>query len=225
MEDGLSFDFEGGLEKTEPTQPTASRPTIHQSTDPNINNNNNNNNNASSTSATTINSISGDPAKFSGGKSYRKTVCRHWLRGLCMKGEGCGFLHQYDKSRMPICRFFQLYGECREQDCLYKHTLEDIKECHMYKLGFCPNGPDCRYRHAKLPGPPPPVQEVLQKIQKLTSHSYGNSSQFFRNRKANNSRQLEKSQILQGGAMDFGARQPVPLPHQQQQEQVPQFQQ
>lgn len=49
-----------------------------------------------------------------------------------MKGEACGFLHQYDKARMPICRFFRLYGECREQDCVYKHTNEDIKECNMY---------------------------------------------------------------------------------------------
>lgn len=51
-----------------------------------------------------------------------------------MKGEACGFLHQYDKARMPICRFFRLYGECREQDCVYKHTNEDIKECNMYVL-------------------------------------------------------------------------------------------
>ncbi|KAB5534391.1 hypothetical protein DKX38_017477 [Salix brachista] len=28
-----------------------------------------------------------------------------------------------------------------------------------YKLGFCPNGPDCRYRHAKLPGPPPQMEK------------------------------------------------------------------
>lgn len=35
----------------------------------------------------------------------------------------------------------------------------------MYKLGFCPNGPDCRYRHVKLPGPFPPIEESLQKIQ------------------------------------------------------------
>jgi hypothetical protein len=35
----------------------------------------------------------------------------------------------------------------------------------MYKLGFCPNGPDCRYRHQKLPGPPPLVEQNLQKLQ------------------------------------------------------------
>lgn len=67
-----------------------------------------------------------------GRRSFRQTVCRHWLRSLCMKGDACGFLHQYDKARMPVCRFFRLYGECREQDCVYKHTNEDIKECNMY---------------------------------------------------------------------------------------------
>lgn len=52
-----------------------------------------------------------------------------------------------------------------------------------YKLGFCPNGPDCRYRHAKLPGPPPPVEEVLQKIQQLTSYNYG-PNRFYQPRNA-----------------------------------------
>ena len=32
-------------------------------------------------------------------KNYRQTVCRHWLRNLCMKGDKCGFLHQFDKER------------------------------------------------------------------------------------------------------------------------------
>ncbi len=30
-------------------------------------------------------------------------VCRHWLRDLCMKGDKCDFLHQYDLARMPEC--------------------------------------------------------------------------------------------------------------------------
>jgi len=40
-------------------------------------------------------------------------VCRHWLRGLCMKGNTCGFLHQFEAARMPVCRFFAKYGECK----------------------------------------------------------------------------------------------------------------
>ncbi|KAL0290329.1 UNVERIFIED_CONTAM: cleavage and polyadenylation specificity factor 30 [Sesamum calycinum] len=195
-EGGLSFDFEGGLD-TGPAHPTASVPVIQSSAD-----------------AKTASVAAGNPNNPSAGllpaaqtaegmgggarRSFRQTVCRHWLRSLCMKGDACGFLHQYDKSRMPVCRFFRLYGECREQDCVYKHTNEDIKECNMYKLGFCPNGPDCRYRHAKLPGPPPPVEEVLQKIQQLTSYNHGNTNKFFQNRNTTYTQQTEKTQLPQG---------------------------
>ncbi|XP_048606252.1 30-kDa cleavage and polyadenylation specificity factor 30 [Brassica napus] len=170
--DGLSFDFEGGLDSG-PIQPTASVPVAPLE-------------NQSSAAVNLTPSYDHSSAAAAGagrGRSFRQTVCRHWLRGLCMKGDACGFLHQYDKARMPICRFFRVHGECREQDCVYKHTNEDIKECNMYKLGFCPNGPDCRYRHAKLPGPPPPVEEVLQKIQQLTSYSYG-PNRFYQPRNA-----------------------------------------
>nr|GMD04217.1 30-kDa cleavage and polyadenylation specificity factor 30-like [Ipomoea batatas] len=188
---GLSFDFEGGLDSG-PTHPTASVPGI-QSSDRNAVPGANN--------LSTLASAHADAAQDVGTgvnrRSFRQTVCRHWLRGLCMKGDACGFLHQYDKSRMPVCRFFRLYGECREQDCVYKHTNEDIKECNMYKLGFCPNGPDCRYRHTRVPGPPPPVEEVLQKIQQLASHNFGYSNRFFQNRNANFALQVEKTQIDQ----------------------------
>ncbi|XP_015066679.1 30-kDa cleavage and polyadenylation specificity factor 30-like [Solanum pennellii] len=191
-EGGLNFDFEGGLD-TGPTHPTASVPVI-QSFD----------HTAAAASSANINPPTvpavggqGDVGFVGNRRSFRQTVCRHWLRSLCMKGDACGFLHQYDKSRMPICRFFRLYGECREQDCVYKHTIEDIKECNMYKLGFCPNGPDCRYRHAKMPGPPPPVEEILQKIQHLASNNYCYSNRFNQNRNANYSTQTDKSQASQ----------------------------
>ncbi|XP_073061252.1 30-kDa cleavage and polyadenylation specificity factor 30-like [Primulina eburnea] len=192
-EGGLSFDFEGGLDPG-PTHPTASVPVIQPSPDPTA---------GSASAGLSTNNPSNAPVPApegigGGRRSFRQTVCRHWLRSLCMKGDACGFLHQYDKSRMPVCRFFRLYGECREQDCVYKHTNEDIKECNMYKLGFCPNGPDCRYRHAKLPGPPPPVEEVLQKIQQLASYNYGNSNRFFQNRNTNYAQPVDKPQFPQG---------------------------
>ncbi|XP_065629589.1 30-kDa cleavage and polyadenylation specificity factor 30 [Quercus suber] len=215
----LSFDFEGGLDAG-PTAATAANPAatsgphIIQSESAAIhaaNNNNNNNNNANNTNVIAVGhtAVSGGGGGGGGGeagagnyrpggRSFRQTVCRHWLRSLCMKGDACGFLHQYDKSRMPVCRFFRLYGECREQDCVYKHTNEDIKECNMYKLGFCPNGPDCRYRHAKMPGPPPTVEEVLQKIQHLNSYNYNSSNKFFQQRNAGFSQQAEKTQFPQG---------------------------
>ncbi|RVW24003.1 Zinc finger CCCH domain-containing protein 45 [Vitis vinifera] len=74
----------------------------------------------------------------------------------------------------------------------------------VYKLGFCPNGSDCRYRHAKLPGPPPTMEEVFQKIQQLSSFNYGSSNRFYQNRNPYN-QQTEKSQILQGSnAVNLG---------------------
>lgn len=127
---GLSFDFEGGLDSG-PAHPTASVPVIQSAADSNAAAAASNHHNPSAAPAPAAQQAEG----MGGGgarRSFRQTVCRHWLRSLCMKGDACGFLHQFDKSRMPVCRFFRLYGECREQDCVYKHTNEDIKECNMY---------------------------------------------------------------------------------------------
>ncbi|XP_020686551.1 zinc finger CCCH domain-containing protein 45 [Dendrobium catenatum] len=197
----LSFDFEGGLDAVAPLGVVAgSASFLPSETTPA----------PSTATAGNIGSAASDAAatggNIAGRRSFRQTVCRHWLRSLCMKGDACGFLHQYDKARMPVCRFFRLYGECREQDCVYKHTNEDIKECNMYKFGFCPNGPDCRYRHAKLPGPPPPVEEVFQKIQQL--FNYGSSSRFFQHRNSGYNQQMEKSQLLQGSAVTNQSAEP-----------------
>ncbi|XP_031130960.1 30-kDa cleavage and polyadenylation specificity factor 30-like isoform X3 [Ipomoea triloba] len=145
-EGGLSFDFEGGLDSG-PTHPTASVPVI-QSSDQN----------AAVAGPNSINpsNVASAPAGAApdggmGGnrRSFRQTVCRHWLRSLCMKGDACGFLHQYDNSRMPVCRFFRIYGECREQDCVYKHTNEDIKECNIFF-----NSHDREFHIASLPYKP-----------------------------------------------------------------------
>ncbi|XP_078428790.1 cleavage and polyadenylation specificity factor 30 [Wolffia australiana] len=189
-EGGLSFDFEGGLDgaiASGPYRSAADVETAPESSAPR----------QPDVAAVQFDSGTGPSGGYhsqGGRRSFRQTVCRHWLRGLCMKGDACGFLHQYDKDRMPVCRFFRLYGECREQDCPYKHTTEDIKECNMYKLGFCPNGADCRYRHAKLPGPPPPVEEIFQKLQQMNS-SFGPSGRFFHVRNVGYSQQGDKPQI------------------------------
>lgn len=119
---GLSFDFEGNLDSS--ALPSFAPSAANLSSAP--------------STAAPVPSSGADPTLVhpggGGGRrgSFRQTVCRHWLRGLCMKGDLCGFLHQYDKARMPVCRFFRLYGECREQDCVYKHSEEDFKECNMY---------------------------------------------------------------------------------------------
>ncbi len=75
-----------------------------------------------------------------GGQS---TVCKHWLRHLCKKGDDCEYLHEYDMSKMPPCYFFQKFGECNNRDCQYLHvdaeTLK-VKECAWYDRGFCKHG-------------------------------------------------------------------------------------
>ncbi|KAH7292579.1 hypothetical protein KP509_29G075600 [Ceratopteris richardii] len=159
MEDadgGFSFDFEGGLDAV---GAASAAPQAVPATGGQL---------ISTVAAAGVGAPNGVAAPSGasqvGRRNYRQTVCRHWLRSLCMKGDACGFLHQLDRSRMPICRFFSKYGECHEPDCIYKHTFEDVKECNMYKMGFCPNGPDCRYKHVKMPGPFPPLEESLQKI-------------------------------------------------------------
>lgn len=42
----------------------------------------------------------------------KQVVCKHWLRGLCKKGDDrCEFLHDYDLNKMPECFFFSKYSE------------------------------------------------------------------------------------------------------------------
>jgi hypothetical protein len=32
-------------------------------------------------------------------------VCKHWLKGLCKKGDACEFLHEYNIRKMPECKY------------------------------------------------------------------------------------------------------------------------
>ena len=81
----------------------------------------------------------------------RKVVCKHWLRGLCKKGDECTFLHQLDRDRMPECWFFSNFGECSNKDCIFLHLRPEdkVNECPWYARGFCKHGPRCRNRHTR----------------------------------------------------------------------------
>lgn len=73
----------------------------------------------------------------------RRTVCKHWLRGLCKKGDQCDYLHEYDLRRMPECRFYATFGFCNSADeCLYIHIDPSVKRraCERYERGFCELG-------------------------------------------------------------------------------------
>lgn len=78
-------------------------------------------------------------------------VCKHWLRNLCMKGERCDFLHQYDPNRMPECVFWLKFGKCNDAECVFRHVAPSERpECQRYRLGFCKHGAMCRSRHDRL---------------------------------------------------------------------------
>lgn len=78
------------------------------------------------------------------------TVCKHWLRGLCKKGDHCEFLHEYNLRRMPECWWFAKYGYCSAGDeCLYAHPKERKVECPDYDRGFCKLGPTCPRKHVR----------------------------------------------------------------------------
>ncbi|KFH46465.1 mRNA 3'-end-processing protein-like protein [Hapsidospora chrysogenum ATCC 11550] len=98
---------------------------------------------------------SSDPSA-GGGKAQQgglnSLVCKHWLRGLCKKGEHCEFLHEYNLRKMPECNFFMRNGYCSNGDeCLYLHIdpMSRLPPCPHYDMGFCPLGPRCSKKHVR----------------------------------------------------------------------------
>jgi cleavage and polyadenylation specificity factor subunit 4 len=51
-------------------------------------------------------------AAASSNSNFNNLVCKHWLRGLCKKGESCEFLHEFNLRKMPECNFFVRNGYC-----------------------------------------------------------------------------------------------------------------
>ena len=104
-------------------------------------------------------------------------VCKFWLENRCKKGETCEYHHQIITNKLPECPTFQTNGYCQKgRECKYKHSEKQIKECpyylsgyckdgekvckyqHIkreicmnYTLGFCPEGPNCKFYHYKSP--------------------------------------------------------------------------
>lgn len=86
------------------------------------------------------------------GRNNDNYVCKHWLKGLCKKGDACDYLHEYNLRKMSECQFFNQNGYCQNGDeCLYVHVKEDSKLplCEDYNKGFCEKGPRCPNRHVR----------------------------------------------------------------------------
>ncbi|OAA62690.1 mRNA cleavage and polyadenylation specificity factor complex subunit [Niveomyces insectorum RCEF 264] len=96
---------------------------------------------------------SGGGGRDGGGGGFTSLVCKHWLRGLCKKGEGCEFLHEYNLRKMPECNFFLRNGYCSNGDeCLYLHIdpRSKLPPCPDYdRRGFCALGPRCPKKHVR----------------------------------------------------------------------------
>ncbi|TPX08410.1 uncharacterized protein E0L32_010140 [Thyridium curvatum] len=94
----------------------------------------------------------GEQGGKQGGGGFNSLVCKHWLRGLCKKGESCEFLHEYNLRKMPECNFFVRNGYCSNGDeCLYLHIdpQSRLPPCPHYDKGFCPLGPNCSKKHVR----------------------------------------------------------------------------
>jgi cleavage and polyadenylation specificity factor subunit 4 len=86
------------------------------------------------------------------GHHFKDLVCKHWLRGLCKRGDQCEFLHEYNLRRMPECTNLVKLGYCPSGDeCLYLHVRPEAKlpPCENYDNGFCELGPRCAKRHVR----------------------------------------------------------------------------
>lgn len=90
--------------------------------------------------------------------STNNLVCKHWLKGLCKKGDACDFLHEWNLRARSDCRqWVGTSGYCAQgEDCNYLHPdLDGVEErrrpvCAWYERGFCPLGSErCRFRHVK----------------------------------------------------------------------------
>ncbi|NXN87917.1 CPSF4 factor, partial [Bombycilla garrulus] len=81
----------------------------------------------------------------------KPAVCKHWLRGLCKRGDSCDFLHDYDATRVPECYFYSKFGECSSKDCPFLHVgvTASPAGCPWYDRGFCRHGPLCKYKHTR----------------------------------------------------------------------------
>ncbi|RXM37375.1 Cleavage and polyadenylation specificity factor subunit 4 [Acipenser ruthenus] len=85
-------------------------------------------------------------------RGEKSIVCKHWLRGLCKKGDQCEFLHEYDMSRMPECFFYSKFSECSNKECPFLHIdpASKVKDCPCPKADL-PTCPSEQHKHSSQP--------------------------------------------------------------------------
>mmetsp|Transcript_26825 Transcript_26825/g.48341 ORF Transcript_26825/g.48341 Transcript_26825/m.48341 type:complete len:233 (+) Transcript_26825:1615-2313(+) len=80
---------------------------------------------------------------------YSVAICKFFLKGECSRGSHCYFLHEVVSDRLPECRNQRLEGFCTVEDCKFRHEVREAKECLYYRMGYCPSGKVCPFRHVR----------------------------------------------------------------------------
>ncbi|KAI9698199.1 MAG: RNA-binding component of cleavage and polyadenylation factor [Candelina mexicana] len=116
------------------------------------------------------------PDKHHTFSAFNSLVCKHWLRGLCKKGDACEFLHEYNlfafqsakgisdvhgsmltfarhhRRKQSECNQYNRYQYCSSGDeCLFLHIDPESKRepCPHYEKGMCILGPLCAKKHIR----------------------------------------------------------------------------
>ncbi|XP_042166694.1 uncharacterized protein LOC112245642 isoform X1 [Oncorhynchus tshawytscha] len=79
-----------------------------------------------------------------------RLICRHFLRGKCIKGDDCQLEHALDVnySINEVCKFY-VQGSCSKgESCIYMHKSFPCKFFHTYEK--CSQGDQCRFSHEPL---------------------------------------------------------------------------
>uniref|UniRef100_A0A4W5NUQ6 C3H1-type domain-containing protein n=1 Tax=Hucho hucho TaxID=62062 RepID=A0A4W5NUQ6_9TELE len=79
-----------------------------------------------------------------------RLICRHFLRGKCIKGDDCQLEHALDVNYSidEVCKFY-VQGSCSKgESCIYMHKSFPCKFFHTYEK--CYQGDQCRFSHEPL---------------------------------------------------------------------------
>ncbi len=81
-------------------------------------------------------------------KHKQQVNCTYWMRGRCMSGERCEFLHSCNPRTMPKCIYYSK-GTCQDRTCMFKHEIDPLasKACPAFDAGYCKRGQLCRMQH------------------------------------------------------------------------------
>jgi len=46
-----------------------------------------------------------------------------------------------------VCYWYKMDGDCKEEDCPYAHSFDEIELCRRWREGTCPHVVECHHRH------------------------------------------------------------------------------